>query len=795
MRLVITEKPSVARDLARVLGVSSRHNGYIEGAGLRITWCIGHLLQLQDPAHYRPEWKSWRLHELPMVPESFDLKVRDSGGDQWKVVKRLLGASDVEDVVNACDAGREGELIFRYAYQHARCKRPVLRFWASSLTDSAVRKAWSQLRPGERFDPLADAARCRSESDWLVGLNATRAMTCRTREQGAGTVWSVGRVQTPTLAMIVGRDAEIEAFVPETYWRVEATFRAGTSTWKAKWFRDAAPSKSEKSGDDEVPAAQRLPTEAAAAALVAAVTEQTGTVVKADRRRRVEKPPLLYDLTSLQRRANQRFSYPAKQTLDIAQALYETHKLLTYPRTDARYLTTDQVAGLPDIVRGISPVPPYAPFCQQLLAGPIAPGKRVVDDSEVGDHHAIIPTGRSPVGMRLTVQEKRVFDLVARRFLAVLSDDALFDVTDLVVAVPPLPSAALPDDVPVPLTFRARGSVCRQEGWRAVDPPKKRAEVDLPPVEIGDEAEVAEAAAREGTTRPPRPHDDASLLRTMETAGRALDEPELKRALRSGGLGTPATRAAILETLESRKYVVREGKTIRATAKGKALITVLPVDELKSAELTGRWEARLAAMAEGNDDRPSFMADVVSHLHTVITAMTEAVLPDLELEDVRPATPELGTCPSCGKPVRKRGPVWTCDTGRDCPFVVFSSMAKRRISERMVKTLLEEGKTPIMKGFKSKKGKPFEAGLCLKDDGGVGFWFDDSEPPPPSPPSDPVGLRCPSCGRGSILAGRAAWGCGRWREGCTFRLPFVHGEQRISPEEAVRQILAAGRSA
>ena len=753
MRVVVAEKPSVARDLARVLGATARRNGYLEGGGLRVSWCFGHMAELQEPAHYDDRWKRWSFETLPMLPEHFAIRVRKGAGDQMKVLQRLLADPEVTEVVNACDAGREGELIFRYVYDLTGCACPVRRLWVSSLTDSAIKKGWAALRPGGDFDALADAARCRAESDWLVGLNATRALTCLARNAGGAELFSVGRVQTPTLAMIVGRDREIAAFVPERFWQVKASFEAHGLAWTGIWFagKDAV----EKTQSGSVPKAERLSDEGMAVAIADAARGQPGTVSVATRKQTTEKPPLLYDLTSLQRRANQRYGLTADQTLQIAQDLYEKHKLITYPRTDARFLTPDQVPGLPDVVRGLQPISVYGPFCQEILSRPLVTGSRIVNAKEVGDHHAILPTGKTP-SRSLEANAKRVFDLIARRFLAALSESALFDVTRLVVDVPP--NSPLPQGIAEPLRFRARGRVCRRVGWRAVDPPGKSKDVALPPVELGDAVLTQDARSVEGQTRPPRHHNDASLLKAMETAGRNLDDAELKRAMRKSGLGTPATRAAILKTLISRRYVQREKKELHATERGCAVIDAVPVDELKSAELTGRWEGRLANMAEDRDPRSAFMADVRTHVSAIVSAIASAKPPAVDHDAIGK---NLGACPACGKPVRSRGRVYACDTGRACPFVVFQSMAKRKISAKMVRKLLTEGRSDLVKGFKSKKGKAFRAALIWDaSKERVGFWF---------PPRVAVGDRCPECDSGRIIRGRSSLGCNRWREGCGFR--------------------------
>ncbi|MEC8423789.1 MAG: DNA topoisomerase, partial [Myxococcota bacterium] len=621
--------------------------------------------------------------------------------------------------MNACDAGREGELIFRYVVQLAGCQAPVRRLWVSSMTDQALRDAWAGLEDGSRYDTLADAARCRAEADWLIGLNATRAMTCLARKGGGGQLLSVGRVQTPTLAMIVRRDAAIASFEPEAYWQVRARFAvegddaAGKTAaqFEATWFQlgglDGA--ASDKGSDDDVDKAgdgpspvTRLPTAEAAAAVAHAADGRPGVVTSAEFKRKVERPPLLYDLTSLQRRANQRHGFSADRTLQVAQALYEKHKLLTYPRTDARHLTPDQVPGLRSVVEAVGDVGPYAAFAAAILeAGPIRPGRRVVDAGEVGDHHAIIPTTNRATRARLSPDEKRLYDLVARRFLAALSRDAQFDTARLVVAVQPAASAGLPQGVRAPLMWRAQARICVDAGWQAVDPPRRKKERLLPELAAGDATLAEQTTVKAGQTRPPSHHTDASILKAMETAGRELDDAALKRAMRQSGLGTPATRAAILNTLLQRQYIVREGKQLRATERGKALVLAVPVEELKSAALTGRWEARLARIAEGVEERRAFMADVKVRTHEVVSAILAAAPPPPEtIEDDRPS---VGACPVCGSPVREGRGAWSCEKGRACSFVIFKTFARRKISKRSAMQLLKDGRTPVLKNFRSKK--------------------------------------------------------------------------------------------
>lgn len=840
MRLVITEKPSVARDLARVLGAERRGDGFLHGDGLRITWCLGHLVELEEPQHYDPAWRRWTLESLPMVPERFALRVRRDAADRFAVVRKLLRERGVREVINACDAGREGELIFRYVYELAGAAVPVKRLWLASLTESAIRHAWDRLRPSSELEPLAAAARCRSEADWLVGLNATRALTCRVRQAGGGGVLSIGRVQTPTLAMIVSRDQAIDAFVAEPFWQVRATFKVATPTvqaeWVGTWFRPSVAEREDRgkkrSSRDEAPQAERLPTAELAAALAEAVLDRPGRLEQSETRRQVDSPPLLYDLTTLQRRANARYGLSAQRTLEIAQRLYERHKLITYPRTDARHLTPDQVPELPGLARGLGRMRVYAGYVHDVLARweqGARPGRRVIDASKVGDHHAILPTGTSAQDMGLTPDEKRVFDLVARRFLAALSDDALFDRTTLVVAVdaPPV------DGIESPPRFRARGRVCVQQGWRAVDPPGRSKELELPRLEPAQRVHTQASEAVEGATRPPLPYNDGTLLKAMERAGSALDDAALKRAVRDSGLGTPATRAAILQTLLNRKFIERRGRELRATELGRALIAAVPAPELKSAELTGRWERRLAAMERGHEDRERFMADVATHVGELIDALCAGEPPQHPaFAASREAQgPAIADCPRCEGKVIERSKVYACDR---CSFVIFKSMSSRPISKRMAVELIEAGQTRIYKGFRSKRtGKDFQAGLVIGEDGRVGMYFDDNPPPsrgsggdgasgaaqrgvasgaglddrsggshrsggtgdpsdqpagspPADAPSHPEGLTCPRCGEGNVLRGRRAWGCSRYAQGCGWVLPFADVDD---PSQAVARIL------
>ncbi|MFM7203195.1 MAG: DNA topoisomerase 3 [Myxococcota bacterium] len=650
-RLLIAEKPSVARDIARVLGVQRKHNGFLEGSGWLITWCIGHLVELMEPHEYFPEWKRWSLQSLPMLPDQFKLRPVKQTEDQFRTVERLLMRADVDTVVNACDAGREGELIFRYVYTLAGCRKPIQRLWISSMTDQAIEEGIRQLRDAREYDRLFAAARCRSEADWLVGLNATRAITVRSRSSGPGgresTLFSVGRVQTPTLAMLVDREKEIRNFVPKHYWQLVATFQNEKGTWTGRWF------KLHKEGHETI-TLDRFDAEAEAQAVRAKVLGRTGRITELEQKRTKEPPPMLFDLTRLQRTANKRYGFSAARTLELAQALYERHKLLTYPRTDSTHLSTDMVKGLPGVV-GALKVGPYLPFAEHLLALEKLPiSKRFVDDKKVSDHHAIIPTPHRPRLEALLDDERKLYDLVVRRFLGIFFPDAIFDRTRVVTTVEAE-------------TFVTRGKVQVDPGWREVagfkeDESKKRAkqrEKDdednpddddddqgvLPPLKKNDPAEAHEVELLTRQTQPPPRYTEASLLAAMETAGKRIEAEELQQAMKDSGLGTPATRASIIETLLHREYIYRKGKTLIPSEKGMLLIAAIPVESLRSPQLTGEWEARMARMARGEYEHSTFMQEVVAYVREVIGRIKSAPpidLSALKLGNHAPDTQESG---------------------------------------------------------------------------------------------------------------------------------------------------------
>lgn len=601
---IVAEKPSVARDIARVVGAGQRGEGFLHGGGYVVTWAIGHLVQLAQPHEINPDWKRWRAESLPMLPREWPLVVGEQTKEQFDVVRKILTSPKVGEVICATDAGREGELIFRYIYEAAHCEKPVKRLWVSSLTPEAIRRGLETAKPGTEYDSLADAARGRSRADWLVGMNLSRAYTLAMNEE-----LSVGRVQTPTLAMLVERELEIRAFVPEDYREVEATFSpGGEERYKGTWFRP---------GVEPLAAATRLPAEGDEAEQIVA-RAHTGKAriesLKAESQRMA--PPLLYDLTELQRHANRLWGFSAQRTLEIAQALYERHKLISYPRTDSRHLSTEVAKTLPRIVAAIA-----GPYGDAVAPGtgerPL--GRRYVDDAKVTDHHAIIPTPTKPGA--LEGDEQRVYDLVCRRLLTAWHADHVWAVTTVITVIR---NGEMED------RYHSTGTKVEQAGWKVLDaaaPRKRQAKGEeggdegggtLPPVLAeGQEQTVVDAEAKRKKTRAPKRFTEATLLTAMETAGKTLDEKELSEAMKDSGLGTPATRAAIIEILLKRGYVEREGKTLAATEKGIRLVEVVH-PEVKSPAMTGQWEARLEKIHRGAEALPPFLEGIERYVEDVV---------------------------------------------------------------------------------------------------------------------------------------------------------------------------------
>jgi DNA topoisomerase-3 len=719
--LVIAEKPSVGRDLAGALPgdfKQSKDKTSLESEDTIITWAVGHLVGLADPDAYGEQYKSWKIDVLPVLPQDFQLVPRGVRGQkQLNAIHKLMRRDDVDRIVNACDAGREGELIFAYIYETAGVSKPVERLWINSMTKQAIREGFKQLRPGEQMASLEQAARSRSEADWLIGMNATRAATIR-RGWGGGVV-SLGRVQTPTLAMIVRREREVQAFVPQPYWLVHATFEAPSRAgYAALWFE----------GDEtriwNAEGADTLGGEARAADIVSRVSGKDGTVTSVERKEQTERAPLLYDLTSLQREANQRYGFPARRTLSTAQSLYEDKKAITYPRTNSRYLSGDMVSLLKPTAATLESIAEYRQAARYVVSLDELPLSRVIDDARVDDHHAIIPTDVDHDVERFSPDERRIFDLVAKRFLAAFHPPARYARTTIVTEVERE-------------TFRTRGKLTLEAGWRGVygvepDDPTKQDEEgeggELPKLQEGDVVRCAEAASEAKETKPPPRYTDATLVTAMETAGKLLDDEELAEAMKERGLGTPATRAEIIETLIRREYVERIVKEIAPTPKGMHVINMLEEHPLTSPELTGNWEKRLVDIEHGSEDRRAFMDDIAKFAGDTVKEIAE-----LDPENFRPERVELGLCPRCGAEtgeiIRENSRAYGCTSWKSreepgCGFVIWKKVAGRTLTPELARQLLEERQTrEVLSGFKSKAGQSFRARLKLAEDGKVEFEF------------------------------------------------------------------------
>jgi DNA topoisomerase-3 len=687
-----------------------------------ITWAVGHLVTLWEPEDYDDRFKRWKMDDLPIVPERFKLKVRDERSKkQLRIVHNLLQRDDVERVINACDSGREGELIFAYIYEASGVAKPVERLWISSMTKQAILDGFAHLRPSEQLVSLEAAARSRSEADWLVGMNATRAATIRGRAWVGGVV-SLGRVQTPTLALIVRREREIQAFVPEPYWLVHGTFEAPSRAgYTGLWF-DAS------LGDTETEQS-RIRDESRANGVPARVSGREGTVVDVERKKQTERPPLLYDLTSLQRDANSRFSFSAQRTLRAAQSLYEDKKALTYPRTSSRYLSGDMVPLLAPTAATLAPVAEYRRFAEYVVglfdSGQEVPLSRIVNDARVDDHHAIIPTDVDHDPDRFSEDERRIFDLVAKRFLAVFHPPAEYARTTVITDVEGE-------------TFRTKGKVTLVAGWRGVygvepDEPKAQDEDDeeggeLPALEQGMKVRCTEAVVEAKQTRPPARYTEATLLSAMETAGKLVEEEELREAMKERGLGTPATRAEVIETLIRREYIERVGRELTPTPKGLQVVTMLDEHPLTRPDLTGDWEKRLLDIEHGSGDRDAFMREIAE-----FTGWTVEQIEALDKEKLRPERVELGPCPRCGAEtgeiIRENSRAYGCTSWKSreepgCGFVIWKKVAGRTITPELARQLIADRRTTdVVAGFKSRAGKQFRARLVLNDEDKIEFQF------------------------------------------------------------------------
>lgn len=636
--LVLTEKPSVAKDIARVLGCKRSGNGCIVGDKYIVTWALGHLVTLADPEAYDDKYKNWRMEDLPMLPGRMKLVVIGQTSKQFKAVSSLLSSAEVSDIVIATDAGREGELVARWIIQKANCRKPMRRLWISSQTDKAIKEGFASLKPSSQYDNLYRSAQCRAEADWLVGLNVTRALTCKHNAQ-----LSAGRVQTPTLAMIVRREEDILRFRPKDYFTVKADFGEYTALYK--------------DGKGQA----RFADAAAAKEVADSVRGKRGVLSEVKKVYRFKAPPAAYDLTELQRDANKKYGYSAKQTLSLMQSLYETHKLLTYPRTDSRYITKDVAATLPERLRAIA-IGPYKDSANAVLRSKPIQTKYIVNDAKVTDHHAIIPTEQYVDLNKLSREERHIYDLVVRRFIAVLSAPFEYDEVQVKITVGKY-------------NFYTKGQSVKSAGWKALydssladdddDSEPDLAAQRLPALSQGAAAAVKEVRVCAGKTSPPARYTEATLLTAMENPASQVEDGRLRDALKSaGGLGTPATRADIIEKLFNSFYIERRGREIFPTSKGRQLIGIVPPD-LKSAELTAKWEQQLSLIAEGKANDRKFIEEMRGYASSLVQAVKSSTA------EYKHDNMTREPCPQCGKYLLevngKKGKMLVCQD-RDCGY-------------------------------------------------------------------------------------------------------------------------------
>jgi len=826
----IAEKPSVAREIANVLGATRRLDGYLEGNGYQVTWTFGHFCQLKEPDDYQPEWKRWNLHNLPMIPDSFGIKLmrRDEGVvKQFNTIKKLV--SEATEVINCGDAGQEGEVIQRWVLMEAKCRKPVKRLWISSLTEEAIRQGFANLREAKEFDSLYQAGKSRAVGDWLLGLNATRLFTLKYTTYQDKQLLSIGRVQTPTLALLVERWHEIQNFRPEPYWVLKTEYRGTLFSHMAAPDKakdaDAAPDNKAR-----LRALGYFVTEKEAQAALEQVRPAPLRVTDVEIKKGRESPPRLFDLTSLQVQCNNQLGLSAEDTLKIVQTLYEK-KAVSYPRVDTTFLPDDQYPKIPGILRGIG----YDALTKPLLATKIPKTPKVFNNNKVTDHHAIIPTGAAGPGGGM---ESSVYDIIARRFIAAFYPDCEVSNTTVLAEAAERP-------------FRVRGRQILNPGWRVVygNPEEQQAPKPAPvpgttavtseadddtvatvlPNFLKGESGPHEPRLESKTTQPPKDYTEATLLRGMETAGRNIDDEELRQAMKENGIGRPSTRAAIIETLFKRNYIKREKKRIIPTPTGVELIGLIRNPTLKSAELTGQWEHKLRQIERGELSSENFLGELSSLVREMVqevkmdnrgrmvtsgsaenlafslqslavspgqgnvnSAATKTKANSQQLS-VNSSDKGLGYCPICrtGHVVRGKTAFGCARFREGCTFRLPAEIHGKKLSDPQAKALLAKGRTPIMKGFIGVEGQKFDAAigfdmafqptLLLVADNKPGAALESGQIP------------CPVCKLGTILKGKAAYGCSRFREDCQFRVAFEWGGKALT-ETQLKQLLRRGET-
>jgi DNA topoisomerase-3 len=798
--LIIAEKPSVAQDIVRALtpvaGKFEKHTEHFENERYVVTSAVGHLVEIKAPEEYEVKRGKWSFAHLPVIPPHFELAPIDKAKTRLNAVVKLVKRKDITELINACDAGREGELIFRLIVQYAGLDKkgagpkPVRRLWLQSMTPEAIREGFQRLREDEQMRGLADAARSRSEADWLVGINGTRAMTAFNSRDGGFFLTTVGRVQTPTLSIVVEREEKIRKHVARDYWEVRATFGVGAGSYDGKWFDP----KFKRDENDADKRADRVWVERDANAIADAVRGRTGTVSE-ESKPSTQASPLLYDLTSLQREANSRFGFSAKTTLSLAQALYEKHKALTYPRTDSRALPEDYLATVKNTVRMIAeedlpgPLRELAPHAAKALKeGYIKPAKRVFDNAKVSDHFAIIPTLQAPKS--LTEAEAKLYDMVVKRFLAVFFPSAEYLVTTRITQV-------------AGHSFQTNGKVLVNPGWLAVYGKEAQDEdATLVPVQPNEKATNEEIKVVALKTKPPARYTEATLLSAMEGAGKLIDDDELREAMQEKGLGTPATRASIIEGLIMEKYMVREGRELIPTAKAFQLMTLLRglgVEDLTKPELTGNWEYQLAQMEHGRLQREQFMSEIAAMAERIVRKAKEYDRDTVPGDYATLKTP----CPNCGGTVKENYRRFACER---CEFSISKIPGGRAFELDEVEAFLRDKRIGPLEGFRSKAGWPFTAELRLAYDDEIANWkleFDfgddakqgeESGEPVDFSGHEPLG-RCPKC-KGRVFEHGANYVCEHAvgaHVTCDFKSGKIILQQPVAREQ-MSKLLATGKT-
>lgn len=773
-KLIIAEKPSVAADISRALGGFTRKGDYFEGDEYVLSSAVGHLLELTLPPEHDVKKGKWSFANLPVVPPHFDLAPIERSEARLNVLLKLLKRKDVSGIVNACDAGREGELIFRYIAQYSKTKKPIERLWLQSMTQGAIREGFAALRKDRDLLPLADAAKSRSEADWLVGINGTRAMTAFNSKEGGFYLTTVGRVQTPTLAILVEREERIRAFQPRDYWEIHARFAARAGEYAGRWFDQGF-----KKDEEPERKPERLWKAQRAEAIAAACTGRQGTATE-ETKPSTQASPLLYDLTSLQREANGRFGFSAKGTLSLAQSLYERHKVLTYPRTDARALPEDYIAIVKKTMHALAGVKEFAPFAKQVLkSGWVKPNKRIFDNSKISDHFAIIPTLQAPG--HLSEPEAKLYDLVVRRFLAVFFPSAEFLQTTRITSV----GGEL---------FRTDGRVMQSPGWLAVYGKSLQDEtVNLPAIAQGEKVKALEVKATANQTRPPARFNEATLLSAMEGAGKLVEDDELREAMAAKGLGTPATRAAVIEGLIYEKYAERLGRELKPTWKAFRLFFALRhfgVDEITSPELTGDWEFKLKQMEQAKLPREKFMEHIEQVTRDLVKRVKAGTIPEEAFATV--AAP----CPKCGGVIQESYRKFQCQS---CDFYIWPVLLGRDWSPEEVAELVTRKFIGPLTGFRSKQGRPFSAGLKLTDDFRIEFDFGQglgstSDEPVDFSSQQALGA-CPKCAS-RVFEHGVAYVCEKSvgpQRSCDFRSGRMILQQPVERAQ-MQKLLATGRT-